>query len=95
MNRIKFYLDEDLQSQALTIGLRARAVDILTTSEAEQNEADDNAQLLFATRASRVVLTSNVVDFPRIHAALPAEAMRNRIEYLSDWRVRPPTRALD
>jgi hypothetical protein len=67
VSRIRFYLDEDLQSQALLTGLRARDVDVLTTTEAARNETTDEEQLAFATGVGRVLVTSNVVDFPRIH----------------------------
>ena len=69
MSRIRFYLDEDVQSHALAAGLRARAVEVMTTSDAACPETDDDAQLSFATQAGRVIVTSNVVDFPRIHGA--------------------------
>ena len=67
MSRIQFYLDEDVQSHALVAGLRARAVDVMTSSEASRNETDDDAQLAFASQEGRVIVSSNVVDFPRIH----------------------------
>ena len=67
MSRVAFYLDEDLQSHALIAGLRARAVDVLTTSEATREETDDEAQLAFATAEGRVLVSCNVLDFPRIH----------------------------
>ena len=67
MSRIRFYLDEDLQSHALIAGLRGRAVDVLTTSEAARNVTDDEAQLAFATGEGRVLVSYNVLDFPRIH----------------------------
>ena len=67
MSRIRFYLDEDIQSHALVAGLRARMADVLTSSEAGRNETDDDVQLAFATQEDRVVVTCNVVDFPRLH----------------------------
>ena len=67
MSRIRYCLDEDVQSRALVVGLRARAVDVLTSSEAALNETDDETQLAFASRDGRVLVSSNVVDFPRIH----------------------------
>ena len=124
MSRIRFYLDEDVQSHALVAGLRARAVDVMTTSDAARTETDDDAQLVFASQTGRVIVTSNVLDFPRIHGesleagrdhagivivpqqrwpvgevvrrllalrdGLSAEAMHNRLEYLSHWQ--PPIR---
>src|SRR4051812_28124784 len=69
MSRLRLYLDEDTQAQALIAGLRARAVDVLTTSDAARNVTDDESQLAFATAKERVLVTCNVVDFPRIHSA--------------------------
>ena len=45
MSRVRFYLDEDLQSHALVAGLRARAVDVLTTLEAGRNVTEAAKQL--------------------------------------------------
>ena len=42
-------------------------MDVLTTSEAERVETDDEAQLAFATAEGRVLVSCNVLDFPRIH----------------------------
>jgi hypothetical protein len=67
MSRLRLYLDEDIQAQALLAGLRARAVDVVTTSEAGRAVTDDESQLAFATTEGRVLVTCNVVDFPRIH----------------------------
>src|SRR4051812_47554281 len=67
MSRLRIYLDEDTQAQALVAGLRARAVDLITTTEAKRNVTDDESQLAFATAAGRVLVSCNVVDFPRIH----------------------------
>ena len=68
MNLPGLYLDEDTQSQALITALRARALTVLTTTEAGLTAQTDEAQLRFATSRDLVVVTSNVADFAAIHA---------------------------
>ena len=63
----KFYLDEDAQSEALIQALRSRGVSLLTTSEAGNSKQGDEEQLRFAAAQGRVLLTSNIADFVRLH----------------------------
>ena len=62
------YLDEDSQSDALIAALRSRGVDLLTTSEAGMVGRTDDDQLRFAASVNRVIITSNIADFARLHA---------------------------
>lgn len=60
------YCEEDVHGAVLR-GLRRIGADA-TSAPAEGNLGlDDEAQLLWATTAGRVLLTHNVRDFPRIH----------------------------
>lgn len=48
-------------------GLRARGVDLITTSEAHRVGKDDAAQLGFAVELRRTLYSFNVGDFARLH----------------------------
>jgi len=61
------YLDEDTQSDALIAALRTRGINLLTTSEAGMMERADDDQLRFAASVKRVIITSNIADFARLH----------------------------
>ena len=61
------YLDEDTQSDALITALRSRAINLLTTSEAGMVGRADEEQLRFAASGKRVIITSNIADFARLH----------------------------
>jgi hypothetical protein len=59
---VKLYLDEDL-SPAIAVILRQRGVDASAAYEAGNAQLDDRAQLAYATREGRAIVTANVVDF--------------------------------
>ncbi len=59
---MKLYLDEDL-SPAIAVMLRQRGVDASAAHEAGNAQLDDRAQLAYATREGRAIVTANVVDF--------------------------------
>lgn len=59
---MKLYLDEDL-SPAIAPLLRWHGIDATTTHEAGNIQLDDRAQLVWATRQGRAIVTANVVDF--------------------------------
>lgn len=116
MKQRGLYLDEDTQSSALVEALRARGLNVVTTSELGMNNRDDAEQLRLATDRGLVVATSNIADFARLHhawqqrsldhagiilipqqrwgpgelarriarllAALPGDAMHNRLEFI-------------
>ncbi len=71
--QVRLYLDEDASSRSLSRGLRARGIDVLTAVEAARLEADDPAQLEFATQRGRTIYTYNVAHFHRLHTAWTAE----------------------
>ncbi len=56
-------------SRALVRVLRARNVDVITAREAGMVERRDEEHLEAATAGGRVLLSSNVADFYRIHTA--------------------------
>lgn len=66
MAAIRFYTDEHV-SKAVVKGLRERGVDVSTVAEAALVGASDDAQLVHARRAGRV-LFSHDADFLRLHA---------------------------
>ena len=59
---MKVYLDEDL-SQSIAVILRRRGVDATSAHEIGTTQLGDRAQLEYATREGRAILTRNVVDF--------------------------------
>jgi hypothetical protein len=63
------YLDEDSGLRTLVTQLRAEGFDVVRPVDVGMEAASDEAQLEFATRAGRALLTANRADFLRIHAA--------------------------
>ena len=63
---IPFHLDESV-NHAIAQGLRSRAVDVTTTTDAELLQAPDSAQIAFAASQGRVLVTHDD-DFLRLHA---------------------------
>jgi uncharacterized protein DUF5615 len=59
---VTVYLDEDL-SPAIAAILRQHGVDASAAYEAGNVQLDDRAQLAYATREGRAIVTANVVDF--------------------------------
>jgi hypothetical protein len=59
---VKVYLDEDLSSAIADI-LRRNGIDALTAHESGTVQLTDRAQLAYATREGRPIVTANVVDF--------------------------------
>lgn len=62
---MKVYLDEDL-SPSMALILRQRGVDATSAHEVGNSRRDDRAQLAYATREGRAIVTRNVVDFIRL-----------------------------
>ncbi len=69
---IRFHLDEHVSS-AVAEGLRRRGIDVTETYEVGLGGANDPAQLAFALREGRVIVTHDR-DFPRWHARGTAHA---------------------
>lgn len=64
----KLYIDEDAMSHALVDGLRARGVDVVSVLDAALTGKDDESQLEFAVKQTRVIYSYNVEDFCRLHS---------------------------
>jgi hypothetical protein len=67
MSAARLYVDEDASESAVIAGLRARGVELLTTSEAGRLGTTDEQQLEFATQQNRAMYTLNARDFARLH----------------------------
>jgi hypothetical protein len=59
---VRVYLDENL-SPAIAELLRQHGIDARAVHEAGTVQLDDRAQLAWATREGRAIVTANVVDF--------------------------------
>ncbi len=59
---MKVYLDEAL-SPTIAELLRENGIDVSTAQQVGNAQLDDRAQLAYATREGRAIVTSNVVDF--------------------------------
>ncbi len=67
MSEVRLYVDEDAGEDAVVKGLRARAIDVLTTVEANRLGATDAEQFVTAISLRRTIYTFNVGDFARLH----------------------------
>ena len=54
---------------AIVVALRAAGTGLVTVREAGMRGRDDPSQLAFAAEQQRTIVTSNVPDFARLHAA--------------------------
>lgn len=69
---MKVYLDEDL-APAIAELLRQHGADATSAQELGNVQLDDRAQLAYATREGRAIVTANVVDFVKLaHEAVAA-----------------------
>ena len=64
---IRLYFDEDSMRHVLITALRARNVDVVTSLEAGMIERPDAEHLAYANAQRRVLYSSNVSDFYRLH----------------------------
>ena len=62
---MKVYLDEDL-SPSIALLLRQGGVDATSAHEVGNSQLEDRAQLEYAMREGRAIVTRNVVDFIRL-----------------------------
>jgi len=62
---VRLYLDEDL-SPSIALVLRQRGVAATSAHEVGNSQLDDRAQLEYATREGRVIVTRNIIDFIRL-----------------------------
>ncbi len=60
---MRFYLDEDIASQALTQILISAGHDVITTFQAGLSGSTDEDQLKYATRKRRIMISGNIRDF--------------------------------
>ena len=69
---MKVYLDEDL-SPSIAVLLRQRGVDATSAHDVGNSQLGDRAQLEYAAREGRAIISGNVVDFLRLaHNAVAA-----------------------
>ena len=73
---MKVYLDEDL-SPDIALRLRQRGVDATSAHEVGNSQLGDRAQLEYATREARAIVTRNVVDFLELARDAVAANMRH------------------
>jgi hypothetical protein len=64
---IRLFFDEDSKNGAVVRALRVRQRDVLTSGEAGQDGRNDMEQLRYATSLGRVLVSSNIGDFQRLH----------------------------
>jgi len=73
---LKVYLDENLSPSIATL-LKKHGIDATTAYEFGNVQLNDRAQLAYATREERAIVTANVVDF----IALAHEAVATNAEH--------------
>ena len=64
---LPLYFDEDSMDEDVLGPLRLRGIGLETTTEAGMLERTDDEQLTYAATHQRVVVTSNVGDYARLH----------------------------
>ena len=80
---MKLYLDENL-SPRLAEMLRARGLEVVSAYEVGNAELDDRAQLTYATREGRAIVTCDIPDFTVLAAdALAANTQHAGIILIS------------
>jgi uncharacterized protein with PIN domain len=70
---IRLYFDEDSMRHSLVRALRSRGVDVLTALDVGMIERPDEEHLIYASTHGRVLCTSNVADFCRLHGEFIAQ----------------------
>lgn len=83
--RIKLYLDEDVDI-SLSIALKQKGIDVLTTQESGHARLSDIEQLEFAVSKKRAILTHNKRDFILLHKKYLIEGKEHYGIILSDQR---------
>ncbi len=69
MSQIRLYMDEDSTGRSLMLALQNRGVDVITTLSVNQLRYSDEEQLIWARSQGRVLYSSNIQDFYRLHTA--------------------------
>ncbi|MEY3870557.1 MAG: hypothetical protein RLZZ338_4451 [Cyanobacteriota bacterium] len=68
MSNIRLYFDEYIMEKALVQALRVRDIDVMTVGETGRvGESDEAQQNVWATVQGRVLYSSNIGDFCRLH----------------------------
>ena len=76
---MKVYLDEDLSPEIAEL-LRRRGMDATSAHNAGNTQLNDRAQLEYATRQGRAVVTANVIDFIQLaHEAVATNTQHGGI----------------
>lgn len=83
--RIKLYLDEDIDI-SLSIALKQKGINVLTTQESGHKRLSDTEQLEFAVNSKRAILTHNKRDFILLHKKYLLEGKEHYGIILSDQR---------
>ena len=77
MSQIHLYMDEDSGDTALVLSLRNSGLDVLAVQEANREGYPDEEQLIWATEQGRVLYSSNIRDFYRLHTAFLLEGLEH------------------
>ena len=76
---MKVYLDEDLSPNIAEL-LRRRGMDASSAQDIGNTHLDDRAQLKYAAREGRAIVTANVVDFIQLaHEAVATNTQHGGI----------------
>lgn len=67
MSQIRWYIDEDSSDTGLVRSLQNQAIDVVTVLSANRRGYSDEAQLIWGTEQGRVLYSSNIKDFYRLH----------------------------
>ncbi|OCQ95648.1 hypothetical protein BCD67_10545 [Oscillatoriales cyanobacterium USR001] len=67
MSQIRWYIDEDSSDTGLVRSLQNQAIDVVTVQSANRRGYLDEAQLIWAAEQGRVLYSSNIKDFYRLH----------------------------
>jgi len=69
---LKLYLNENL-SWRIAKALKVYGYDVISSYEAEMNQADDRTQFAFAVEQGRAVVTNNFRDFVELYKEFATE----------------------
>lgn len=67
MSQIRLYIDEDSGDTGLVRSLQNQAIDVVTVLSTNRRGYSDEAQLIWASEQGRVLYSSNIRDFYRLH----------------------------
>lgn len=86
---MRFYLDEDL-APAIAVALRTRGVDAVSAHEVGNVGFGDEAQLVFAARQGRCLVSGNARDFRSLSRDAVEQARPHAGIVLCPPRIRGP-----